>query len=544
MKQLTMQQSSYTKVSSYEAREGEVKKVVLLYSGGLDTSVLLKWIQDKYHSEVIALTLDLGQQGDDLEAIKQKALMLGAKKAYVIDAKDEFAEAYLSHMIKANGSYQGEYHISTVSRYLMAKIAIMVAAKEQADAIAHGCTGKGNDQVRLESSMLTLNPNIKVIAPVREWDMSRDAEIDYAKKHHIPVPVKKDFPYSVDDNMWGMTWEGGEIEDPRLIPQIDRFQKASRIIEKTPNKPQLINLEFKKGIPYKLNGKVYKLADLIMRLNKLGGKHGVGVVHHVEDRLIGLKTRGVYEHPGAHTIIQAHRNLEKYVCTRMENELKETMDIKFGYLCYGAIWFDPIMDDIRAFNDKINEKVDGKVTVRLFKGHATVVAMKSPHGLHHVSFDAGKATAFNVMTSAPFIEVYSMQMRLSQQRAEKSALVSIGKEKNKKELLASARKLAQAGYILFATEKTNRFLTEHGVPNFLVYKISEKREPNLATLLNEKRFDLIVNIPTSAADKKEATDGGLIRQKAVDDNVTLLTTVDTAKRKIDKLYQAKFGNLD
>ncbi len=202
------------------------------------------------------------------------------------------------------------------------------------------------------------------------------------------------------------------------------------------------------------------------------------------------------------------------------------------------------MDDIRAFNDKINEKVDGKVTLRLFKGQATVVAMKSPHGLHHVSFDSGKATDFNVMTSAPFIEVYSMQMRLSQQRAEKSALVSIGKEKNKKELLASARKLVQAGYILFATEKTNRFLTEHGVPNYLVYKISEKKEPNLTTLLNEKRFDLIVNIPTSLADKKEATDGALIRQKAVDDNVLLLTTVDTAKRKIDKLYQAKFGNLD
>lgn len=537
-----MKNSIYTKVSSYEARMGEVKKVVLLYSGGLDTSVLLKWIQDKYQAEVIALTLDLGQQGDDLEAIKNKALKLGAKKAYVIDSKNEFAEEYLTHMIKANGSYQGEYYISTVSRYLMAKIAIMVAAKEKADTVAHGCTGKGNDQVRLESSMLTLNPHIKIIAPIREWDMSRDAEIDYAKKHHIPVPVKKDFSYSSDDNMWGVTWEGGEVEDPRLIPQIDRFQSASKIIEKTPNKPQLINLEFKKGIPYKLSGKTYKLADLVMKLNKLGGKHGVGVVHHLEDRLIGLKTRGVYEHPGAHIIIQAHRNLEKYVCTRMENELKETMDIKFGYLCYGAIWFDPVMDDIRAFNDKINEKVDGKATVRLFKGQATVVAMKSPHGLHHVSFDAGKATEFNVMTSAPFIEVYSMQMRLSQQRAEKSALISIGKERQKKSLLATVRKLAQTGYILFATEKTNRFLTEHGVSNFLVYKINEKREPNLATLLNEKRFDLIVNIPTSIVDQKEATDGALIRQKAVDDGVMLLTTVDTAKRQIDKIYQAKYGH--
>lgn len=541
-----MQQASYTKVSSYEAREGAVKKVVLLYSGGLDTSVMLKWIKDKYQAEVIALTMDLGQQGDDLQAIKAKGLKLGAKKVYLIDAKDEFAEEYLSHMIKANGSYQGQYHISTVSRYLMAKWVIAVAAREKADAAAHGCTGKGNDQVRIDSSILALEPKMKIIAPVREWDMSRDEEIDYALKNKIPVPVKKDFPYSSDDNMWGVTWEGGEVEDPALIPQAHRFLAGTRIIEKTPNKPEFIKLEFRKGLPFKLNGKAYKLAELIMKLNETGGKHGVGLVHHLEDRLVGLKSRGVYEHPGAHIIIEAHRNLEKYVCTRLENELKETMDIKFGYLCYAALWFDPAMDDIRVFNDKINEKVDGLVTVKLFKGNTTVVAMESPHGLHHASFDNNdqRATSFNVMNSAPFIEVYSLQMRLSQQRAEKSALLSIGKEANKKKLLPTVKKMAKLGYQLFATEKTHQYLVEQGVTNFLVYKISEKQKPNLGALLNEKRFDLIINIPTSAGDKKETTDGYLIRQKAIDNSVPLFTTVDTVKRRIEKMYHVKFGDLD
>lgn len=539
-------QTVYTKVSSYEAREGEVKKVVLLYSGGLDTSMMLKWLQDKYQAEVIALTLDLGQQGDDLEAIKAKALKLGAKKAYVIDAKQEFATDYLSHMIKANAAYQGNYYISTVSRYLMAKWAIVIAAREQADTVAHGCTGKGNDQVRLDGSVLTLNPSIKIIAPVREWNMSRDEQIDYALKHKIPVRVRKDFPYSDDDNMWGMTWEGGEIEDPALVPPIERFLTACKMIDKTPDKPEMVELEFARGLPKKLNGKSLLLSELIMKLNKIGGKHGVGVEYHVEDRLVGLKTRGIYEHPGAHIIVKSHKNLEKYVCTRLENELKETMDIKFGYLTYGALWYDPAMDDMRAYNDKINEKVDGVVKVQLFKGHATVVALESPHGLHHVSFDNtnAKAAPFNVMTAAPFIEVYSMQMRLAQQRGEKSALLSIGKTENKKKMLASAKQLQELGFQIFATQNTHQHLLEQGITNFLVHKIHEKDSPNLSNLLDERRFDLVVCVPTSASDKKEGTDGKKIREKAIDENVPLFTTVDTAKRHIEKLYRSKFGNLE
>lgn len=533
--------TSYTKVAAYEGKKGEVKKVVLLYSGGLDTSVMLKWIHDRYRARVIALTLDLGQQGDNLKKIKAKALRLGAEKAYILDVKEEFANEYLSPLIKANGSYQGDYHISTVSRYLMAKWAVVIAYREKAEAIAHGCTGKGNDQVRIDSSVLALAPSMKIIAPVREWDMTREVEIEYAKKNKIPVPASIDFPYSVDDNMWGMTWEGGEVEDPSLVPSIKKFQTASRIIEETPDKPEEIILEFKRGLPIKLNGQRMSLADLTVKLNRIAGKHGVGVVHHLEDRLVGLKTRGVYEHPGGHVIIEAHRNLEKYVCTRLENELKAMLDIKWGYLCYSALWFDPVMDDINALNDKINEKVDGKVRVRLFKGHATVVSINSPHGLHHASFMKG-GTDFNVQASAPFIEIYSLQMRLSQQRAEKSVLLSIGGRVNKKTLLPYAIKLARLNFKIYATEKTHQFLLENGVTNFLVYKISQRKKPNLKELLDEQRFDLIINIPSGRHSKREMTDGKIIRQKSIKTDTKLLTNVEVVKHFTNKLYQAKFGN--
>src|SRR3989338_3975577 len=305
----------YTKVASYEAEKGKVKKVVLLYSGGLDTSCMLKWLQDEYGAEVVTLTLDLGQQGDDLDAIRKKALKFGAIKAYVIDARDEFADGYLSKLIKANGSYQGDYHISTVSRFLMAKLAIEVAEKEGADSIAHGCTGKGNDQVRIEATALALKPDIKIIAPVREWAMGRDEEIEYAKKHGIEVLQTEEFPYSSDDNMWGVTWEGGEIEDNYAVPKISKFLNIT-LPENAPDKPEYIEIGFEEGIPVSIKGKKMKLAELIIELNKIMKKHGIGLVYMVEDRLVGLKVRGVYEHPGAHIIIEAHKKLELFVCTK------------------------------------------------------------------------------------------------------------------------------------------------------------------------------------------------------------------------------------
>jgi argininosuccinate synthase len=408
--------TKYVKVSSHEAKIGEVKKVLLLYSGGLDTSVMLKWIQDKYKAQVIALILDLGQQHDDLEKIKNKALQLGAVKAIALDVKEEFANEFLSKGIKANACYQGNYHLSTpMGRAVLAKKAVEIVKQEKADAIAHGCTGKGNDQVRLEGYMLALNPGIKIIAPVREWMMDRNDEIKYAQKHNIPVPANMDFPYSVDDNMWGMTWEGGEIEDPKFIPPIEKFLTTYTLAKNAKNKGEIIKLTFTKGIPTALNGKKMGLSQLIIKLNSVAGKHGVGVVHLLEDRLVGVKNRGVYEMPAAHVIIEAHKALEQYVSTRNLNEIKSTLDIKWAYLCYGALWYDPIMDAINAFNDKVNEKVVGEVTIKLYKGSVSVVAMQSPYALSYSSFVNSEGYKFNVNASAGFIEIYSLQMKLANQ---------------------------------------------------------------------------------------------------------------------------------
>lgn len=415
--------TNYIKVSSYEAKVGEVKKVLLLYSGGLDTSVMLKWIQDHYKCQVVTLTLDIGQQKDDLKAIQKKALKFGAVEALIVDAKDDFADHFISKGIKANASYQGDYHLSTpMGRAVIATYAVKYAQKVGADAIAHGCTGKGNDQVRLDGYCLTLNPQIKIIAPVREWGMDRNEEIKYAQKYHIPVPASLDFPYSVDDNMWGMTWEGGEIEEPDVVSPIEKFLTTYTLAKNAPNQEEAVNLTFTKGLPTALNGQKMKLSVLIGELNKIAGAHGVGVVHMFEDRLVGVKNGGVYELPAAHVAITAHKALEQFVNTRELNQLKTEIDIKWGYLCYGAKWFDPIMQALNAFNDFVNLKATGEVTVKLFKGKADVVAMKSPYGLSHASFTNTGGYNFNVNASAGFIEVYSLQMKLANQILNKKVL--------------------------------------------------------------------------------------------------------------------------
>lgn len=412
--------TNYIKVASYEAKVGEVKKVVLLYSGGLDTSIMLKWMQDQYHVKVVALILDVGQQHDDLEKVKNKALKFGAVKAIALDVKEEFANEYIAKGIKANASYQGNYHLSTpMGRALMAKKAVEIAKLEKADAIAHGCTGKGNDQVRFDGYILSIDPSMKIIAPVREWKMDRNEEIAYAIKNKIPVPASIDFPYSVDDNMWGMTWEGGEIEDPKLIPPIEKFLTTYTLAKHAEDKEEFVKLTFEKGIPVAINGKKLILDKLIMELNVIAGENGVGVAHVVEDRLVGLKNRGVYEMPSAHVIIESHKALEQYVCTRNLNELKSTLDIKWAYLCYGALWYDPTMDAINVFNDKINEKVSGEVTIKLYKGSVSVVALESPYALSYSSFTNDEGYGFNVNASAGFTEIYSLQMKLANQIAKK-----------------------------------------------------------------------------------------------------------------------------
>lgn len=409
-------ESDYKRVASYETEAGEVARVLLLYSGGLDTSVMLKWIQDAYGAEVVALALDLGQQRDDMEAIRQKALALGACKAITLDVKDEFANDFIGHGIKANASYQGDYHLSTpIGRALLGRKAAEIALAEGCDCVAHGCTGKGNDQVRLDGYILTHDPTLKIIAPVREWDMDRDEEIRYAETHGIPIPTSLDFPYSVDDNMWGMTWEGGEIEDPGMIAPVDRFLTTYTLAAHAPTEAELITLHFEMGLPTALNGEAMSLAEVIASLNTRAGRHGVGVVHLVEDRLVGMKSGGVYEMPAAHTIITAHKNLEMYVSTRQLNELKAQLDIKWGYLCYGALWYDPAMEALNAFNEQVNRRVSGDVTLQLYKGTATVVAMTSPFGLDYTSFSRAGGAPFNVNASAGFVEIHSLQMKQAYQ---------------------------------------------------------------------------------------------------------------------------------
>lgn len=416
----------YQKVASHEAQKGQVKTCVLLYSGGLDTSVMLKWIQEQYECEIIALTLDLGQQADNLEEIKAKALMLGAKKAIVLDCKEEFAKEYLTKAIKANAHYQGDYHLSTpLGRPLMAKKAVEVAHMEGADAIAHGCTGKGNDQVRIEGSVLCFDPTMKIIAPVREWGMGRDEELEYAFKHEIPVKQTKDVPYSWDDNMWGVTGEGGEIEDPKLSPPLEKILQVCRTQENAPDIKEFLNIDFVAGVPVAVNGEKMNLVSVIQLCNRLGAKHAVGYTILIEDRLVGLKVRGVYENPGAHILVCAHKNLEKLVSTRVENEFKELVDAKWGYLCYGAQWLEPTMSHLYAYIEDMNAKVTGTVMVSLYKGKLDVVSVQSPYSLFSkdlATFD--KSTAFNQNASAGFIELYTLAMKTSVQVHDVSSLPS------------------------------------------------------------------------------------------------------------------------
>lgn len=535
----------YVKVSSYEGRKGEVKKVVLLYSGGLDTSVMLKWIQDEYNAEVIALTIDIGQQADDLEEIRQKALKLGAIQAHVIDAKEEFAREYIAKGIKANASYQGHYHLSTpIGRPLLAKWAVKIAAQEGADTIAHGCTGKGNDQVRIEGVALALNPDVKIIAPVREWGMGRDEELEYAKKHGIPVKQTAAKPYSYDDNMWGVTGEGGEIENPGLIPPLKDILQVCKLPEEAKATPEVIEVEFVKGLPVKVNGKQMNLVDLIMHLNSVGAEHGVGVTHHIEDRVVGLKVRGIYEAPAAEIIIEAHRNLEKYVSTRMENEFKSEIDTRWAYAVYAGFWYEPYVEHLNAYIEHQNEKVSGTVKLRLYRGRVEAVAVETPNTIFEeklATFMA--ASSFNQNASPGFIELFTLQMRLAQ-RGEKTVLVSIGKRENKMKLKGTMHALSEMGYKMYATYKTHKFLKREGIEAILVQKISEpNKQPNLKDLLEANRFDLIVNIPVETSheehDAKEEADSDVIQKMAVKSGTKLVTSVDVAKELVEKLQAAR-----
>jgi argininosuccinate synthase len=405
-----------TRTASYEADPEHVHRVLLLYSGGLDTSVMLKWIQDSYHAEVVCLTVNLGQPGEDYAVIEGKAIQLGALECHVVDAREQFAQEYLVPAIKANAVYGDGYPLFTsLGRPLIAKLAVEYARKTSCDTIAHGCTGKGNDQVRIEATIATLAPELKVIAPVRSWQMGREEEIAYAREHGIPVKGGTEAaPYSIDDNLWGRSSEGRWIEDLEHAPDDDVFQLVTRP-ELAPDEPQTVNIDFEKGVPVALDGERLGLVELIEAAAEIGARHGIGILDHIEDRIVGLKVRDIYEAPAAALILPAHKELERLVCTIHENEFKPQLDRQWAYLVYAGLWWEPLRADLDAYVEHVNEQVTGTIGMKLYKGSARVVTRESPNAIYDAALAsfAESGGLFSQSASPGFIELWSLQSRMA-----------------------------------------------------------------------------------------------------------------------------------
>ncbi len=406
------------RTASYEADPAEVHRVLLLYSGGLDTSVMLKWIQDEYSAEVVCLTVNLGQPGEDYAVIEDKARQLGALECHVVDAREEFAREYVAPAIKANALY-GNYPLFTaLGRPLIAKLAVDYARQTGCDTIAHGCTGKGNDQVRIEATVATLAPELKVIAPVRSWQMGREEEIAYAHEHGIPIKSSQgsesQAPYSIDDNLWGRSSEGRWIEDLGHAPEDDVFQLVTPP-ELAPDEPEVVVVEFERGVPVGLNGERLALVDLLERTAEIGARHGVGILDHIEDRIVGLKVRDIYEVPAAAILLPAHQELEKLVCTIHQNQFKAQLDRQWAYLVYAGLWWEPLRGDLDAYMEHVNKRVTGTIGIKLYKGHARVVTRASPNAVYDAALASFSESGglFSQTASPGFIELFSLQSRMA-----------------------------------------------------------------------------------------------------------------------------------
>ena len=402
-----MQASSTKNKSAKKSKD----KVVLAYSGGLDTSVAIKWLVEKYNLDTIAVCIDVGQPGD-MKANIERAKSIGAVGAYAIDAKQEFVTDYVWPSLKANAMYQDVYPLSTaIARPLIAKLLVDIAKKEGARYIAHGCTAKGNDQVRFDVSIAALAPEIGIIAPMREWVMTREEEIDYAKAHNVPIPVKKACPYSTDENLWGRSCECGILEDASVEPPEDSHEWTVSP-QKAPAKPTYVEIGFEGGIPVSIDGKKTAPVELIKILNEVAGQNGVGRIDHIEDRMVGIKSRETYECPAAILLIKAHRALENMVLTRDLLSFKKSVEQRYSDLCYDGMWFSPLKGAIDAFVDKSQENVTGKVRVKLYRGSAEVVGRSSPYSL----YDEGLATyaqgdKFDHKSAEGFIYVWGLPLK-------------------------------------------------------------------------------------------------------------------------------------
>ncbi|MBC1446017.1 argininosuccinate synthase [Listeria welshimeri] len=400
------------------------EKIVLAYSGGLDTSVAIQWLVESGY-EVIACCLDVGE-GKNLDFIKEKAITVGASESYTIDAKEEFAEDFALIALQAHAYYEGKYPlISALSRPLIAKKLVEVARQEGASAIAHGCTGKGNDQVRFEVAIHALAPDLKVVSPVRDWKWSREEEINYAKEHNIPVPIDLDNPFSIDQNLWGRSNECGVLENPWTTPPEAAYDLTVSL-EDAPDTADIVEITFDAGIPISLNGENMSLANLILTLNEIAGKHGIGRIDHIENRLVGIKSREVYECPAAVTLIKAHKELEDLTFVREVAHFKPIIEQKISETIYNGLWFSPLTEALVAFLKSTQKFVNGTIRVKLFKGHAIVEGRKSPNSLYDENLATYTSSdTFDQDAAVGFIKLWGLPTKVS---AEVNSKVTITTE--------------------------------------------------------------------------------------------------------------------
>ena len=395
-------------------KKEDIKKVVLAYSGGLDTSVIIPWLKENYNGcEVIAACADLGQ-GDELEPVHDKAIKTGASKCYILDLKEEFIKDYVWPTVKAGAVYEKKYLLGTsFARPLIAKKLVEIAEKEGADAIAHGATGKGNDQVRFELSVKALAPQLAIIAPWREWELrSRDQEIDYAAAHNIPIPVSHDHDYSMDRNMWHLSHEGSDLEDPWNAPKDELFI-VTNIPEKAPDKPEYVELEYVEGVPVSVNGEKLSPAKLVEKLNEIGIRNAVGITDMVEDRLVGMKSRGVYENPAGAIIYYGHNDLENLCLDRATQSFKQQVSIRYSELVYDGMWFSPLREALDAFVNETQKTVTGTVRMKLYKGNIYSAGVKSPYSLYsqeYVTF--GEDEVYNQADATGFINLFGLPLKV------------------------------------------------------------------------------------------------------------------------------------
>ena len=393
----------------------KIKKVVLAYSGGLDTSVIIPWLKEHYDGcEVIACCADVGQ-GDELDAVHDKALKSGASKVYIADLKEEFLKEYVWPTLKAGAVYEDKYLLGTsFARPIIAKKIVEIAKKEGADAIAHGCTGKGNDQVRFELAIKAFAPNMGIIAPWRTWEMkSRDDEIDYAEKKGIPLNVSRETSYSKDKNLWHLSHEGLDLEDPANEPDYDKILEMGVSPEKAPDKPTYVTLSFEKGVPVALDGKKMKALDIITQLNQIGGANGIGLVDMVENRLVGMKSRGVYETPGGTILYTAHELLETLCLDRDTQHYKQQIALKFAELVYYGQWFTPLREELSAFVATTQQTVTGQVKLKLYKGNIIPAGITSPYSLYSEEIATfGEDEVYNQMDSQGFINLFGLPIKV------------------------------------------------------------------------------------------------------------------------------------